>query len=185
MLTRLVTIQLPHPQLLILVLLALGICVLLYILRSYTLFSLFSNARFPYIELSSYEQTTEQDGVDSKEAYGEIGALNWRQWGWRSGWMKWGTSERELPVSVPGSLAALHESGLSGATMASHLDVLPPDVKAMRRVGPLFAAPRPAMYDTSEPLSMAKAIMGRHAHRRPSLLAPPRSSAPHLRLPSL
>ncbi|PPQ86968.1 hypothetical protein CVT26_007647, partial [Gymnopilus dilepis] len=49
----------------------------------------------------------------------------------------------------------------------------PPQMQQIRRPGPAFDHPLPALYDSREPISMAKMIMSRHTFRRPASRPPP------------
>ncbi|KAF8351968.1 hypothetical protein F5887DRAFT_1068342 [Amanita rubescens] len=48
----------------------------------------------------------------------------------------------------------------------------------VRRPGPAFETPLPALYQTEVPVSMAKIIMSRHTYRKPTPRPPSRSPSP-------
>jgi len=105
----------------------------------------------------------------------------------RKWWPRWESFERELPVSLSLSLARFPSTSRSKGVLALSKFPTPPSVDAssqspppagdvanrLRAVGPSFDSPRPAIFEATEPLSMAKAIMSRHTYRRPSFSAPP------------
>ncbi|KAF9261730.1 hypothetical protein L218DRAFT_988799 [Marasmius fiardii PR-910] len=109
-----------------------------------------------------------------------------------------------LPVSLPITLTAPPNPTMIGRGVGVQPSTLvtpspPPrsstnnlwsqkeSVISFQRRGPTFEQPLPAIYQSQEPLSMAKLIMSRHTLRRPgpksikrSVSAPPTPSRPHI-----
>ncbi|KAJ3575668.1 hypothetical protein NP233_g949 [Leucocoprinus birnbaumii] len=90
---------------------------------------------------------------------------------WRLGFFTW-ESLPTLPVSLK-----LNENDMKGRGVG----FVPPSQRPAaqpwqpgRRSGPAFEHPPAAMYQTEEPVSMAKMIMSRHTFRKPAHRPPPR-----------
>jgi hypothetical protein len=95
---------------------------------------------------------------------------------WRNILNRWDAVNLPVTLTAPASSAVVgHGVGLNGAVLEKPMS--PPI-----RSGPTFEQPLPAIYQSKEPLSMAKLIMSRHTFRRPSqsqrVSLPRRSTAP-------
>ncbi|KAG5730439.1 hypothetical protein E4T56_gene15768, partial [Termitomyces sp. T112] len=132
--------------------------VLLSLLASFVLLSF---VRVAFLCFSKYigtqPQKQAQIQVEGKAADSSEGSRQHRSpWPWRR--FTWG-SLPSLPVSlaVPGN-----ETHGKGVGMQEKRSPQPWQTVRGRRGGPTFETPLPALYQSKEPLSMAKMIMSRH-----------------------
>ncbi|KAF5350472.1 hypothetical protein D9756_008629 [Leucocoprinus leucothites] len=90
---------------------------------------------------------------------------------WGLGFLRW-ESLPTLPLSLK-----LNENDMKGRGVGFASTSQPPAAQSWqpgRRSGPAFEHPLPAMYQSEEPVSMAKMIMSRHTFRKPAQRPPPK-----------
>ncbi|KAG6872563.1 hypothetical protein C0995_008836 [Termitomyces sp. Mi166 len=141
---------------------------------------LLSTVRVVFLHLGNYigsrPQKQVQAQAEGNAADSPEGSRQHRSsWPWRQ--LSW-DSLPSLPVSlaVPGN-----ESHGKGVGMQEKRPPQPWQTVRGRRGGPMFETPLPALYQSKEPLSMAKMIMSRHTYRRPSSRPPARPMSPPTR----
>ncbi|KIK68205.1 hypothetical protein GYMLUDRAFT_68086 [Collybiopsis luxurians FD-317 M1] len=99
-----------------------------------------------------------------KEQKSEKGPVQVQSRSWRS--FLGGLDSVNLPVTLTASSSSTvvgRGVGLNGAVLGKQVPMSQPV-----RSGPTFEQPLPAIYQSKEPLSMAKMIMSRHTFRRPN-----------------
>jgi len=88
-------------------------------------------------------------------------------------------------VNLPVTLTAPPTNAVVGRGIGINGAVLAKQMAQPIRSGPVFEQPLPAIYQSKEPVSMAKMIMSRHTFRRPSHPSQTHSSSSHRRSASL
>ncbi|KAG6827716.1 hypothetical protein H0H92_010689 [Tricholoma furcatifolium] len=153
--------------------------ILLSLLASLVVLS-FIRAACLYLRSNTGTQKQQQAQVQVQEKAADHVEESRKRSSWAWGLLRWDRLP-SLPVSL--TIPRNETNGVGVGMQEKRPLPQPWQPVRGRRGGPAFETPLPAIYQSSEPLSMAKMIMSRHTYRRPSSRPPARTVAPPAPIP--